>query len=196
MSIAFEAGVAPSAIEARWRCAALAIPAAALALCATQMSSGTSFPLDGSPRAAVAAGLACAAAAAGLAVAALRALRGAARPPGAGAGAGAEQGASGPIRSSGRTLVVDGAGLPALRDAPDASPRAMSLQAWCTLPGLTVLLLAPYPPQRACGRRARPVGLVFGSDGLPDDAWRRLHVWLRWTERGRIDRHTLESHRP
>lgn len=194
MSVAFETGVTPSANEARWRAASLAIPAAGLALCAAQLASGPAFVLDGSPHAALAAGLACAAGALVLAVAALREVLARRRPRAAGR-AGVRGGAVPSPRGT-RSLVVDEAGLPALREAPGAPPRAMSLRTWCTLPGLTVLLLAPYPPQRVRGRRARPVALVLGRDGLPDDAWRRLHVWLRWTERGRTDRHILETHRP
>jgi hypothetical protein len=194
MSVAFETGVTPSASEARWRAASLAIPAAGLAVCAFHLASGPAFVLDGSPRVALAAGLGCTAGALVLAVAALRAVLVRGRPRAAGWAP--PRGAAGPSRAVARSLVVDEAGLPALREAPCAPPRAMSLRTWCTLPGLTVLLLAPYPPQRARGRRARPVALVLGRDALPDEAWRRLHVWLRWTERGRTDRHILESHRP
>ena len=194
MGVAFETGVTPSASEARWRAASLAIPAAALALCADQLASGPVFVLDGSPRAALAAGLACAAGALVLGVAALRRVRAGGRTRGAEPSP--ARGGADPTRAGGRSLVVDEAGLPALREAPGAPPRAMSLRTWCTLPGLTVLLLAPYPPQRVRGRRARPVALVLGRDALSDDAWRRLHVWLRWTERGRTDRHILETQRP
>ncbi len=198
MSVAFAIEVARSASEARWRAAALAIPAAGLGLATIQLSAGSTFLLDASPGAASAAALICAAGAIATAAAAFVALRGARRgahrpaPTAVPAAAAPSAGVAGAPPA----LVVDEAGTPGLRQGSDASARPMSLRAWCMLPGLTVLVLAPYPPQPAAGRRTRPVTLVLGRDAASDEAWRRLHVWLRWNERGRTDRQTLGPHRP
>jgi hypothetical protein len=51
----------------------------------------------------------------------------------------------------------------------------------CRLPGLIVLVLAPYPHERP---RARTLHLVLGRDAMGGDAWRRLNRWLRWMQRG------------
>jgi hypothetical protein len=190
MSVAFALDAIPSASEDRWRAAVLAVPAVGLSLSGLQIASGPTFLFDGLPAAALAATLVCSTLALGLGGAALVALvmsvrreRGRSDDPGAAAG--------------GRcSLIVDEAGVPGLRDPSEATVRSMSLQAWCTLPGLTVLTLAPYPGQPGAGGRRRPVTLALGRDALSDDAWRRLHVWLRWNERGRTDRQTLEPHRP
>ena len=197
MSVAFAVEVTPSAGAARWRCVLLGIPAAGLALTGLQLASGPTVLHDAAPALAYAAVAGCGAGALGLAVAALGGLR---RRPGRRPGAprdgaaGASGDASARAEAS-RALVVDEEGRPALREGRAAAPRPMSLRAWCMLPGLTLLVLAPYAPQPAGGRRARPVTLVLGRDAVSDEAWRRLHVWLRWNDRGRTDRQTLGPHR-
>jgi hypothetical protein len=185
MSVAFAIEVTRSAAEGRWRALATAIPAAGLGTAAVQLHAGPTFAIEGPPALRAAATLACALGAAALASASLRALR---RGPGARAAV--------DPKDAGRALVVDEAGRPALREPGDPAPRPMALQAWCTLPGLTLLVLAPYLPQPPSRRRTPRATLVLGRDGVPDEAWRRLHVWLRWIERGRLERSTLDPDRP
>jgi hypothetical protein len=55
---------------------------------------------------------------------------------------------------------------------------------------LTLLVVAPYPAQPAADRRTRPATVLLGRDALSDEGWRRLQVWLRWIERGRLERPT------
>jgi hypothetical protein len=191
MSVAFAVEVARSANEARWRAVSSAIPAAGLALSAVHLSSGRTPLSDASFALAVALALACGVGAIGLALAALLAWRGSRCsvrstdvPPAA------EPCAPSVTAGTPRSLIVDEAGLAALQDGPGAPPRPMALRAWCMLPGLTVLVLAPYPPQASVARRGSPVTLMLGRDASSDEAWRRLHVWLRWNARGHTHRQT------
>jgi hypothetical protein len=117
-------------------------------------------------RAALAAG--CTALAAWGALLALRDLRGARRAP------------------TGLALRVGEDGEAVLHGPAPTPARPMALRATCTLPGLTLLVMAPYSAQPSVwGRFARPTVLLLGRDVVPQDDWRRLHVWLRWIERGR-----------
>ncbi len=174
MGVGFSIPVARSAAEARWRALVHLPPVAGLVLCAVDLATG---PFPGLPELPPAwrwaAAAACAIVAAGLAIAGAAALRPRPRrrPPAA-------------------DLLVDEDGRPALRRVPASAAAPMTLIAWCRLPGLTLLVLAPYLPQPSSGRPARPATLCLGRDGMPDDAWRRLQVWLRWIERGRTDRPT------
>ncbi|MFN8839991.1 MAG: hypothetical protein ACK5XG_14635 [Burkholderiales bacterium] len=179
MSVAFSVEVTRSAAEARWRAVLAAIPAAGLATSGAHLSTGPTCVLVGPPEWRAAAALACGLGAAAFALAAVAALWSARAPT-----------ASSPSRGPSRALIVDDIGRPALREPGESTARQMALRAWCTLPGLTLLVVAPYPAQLRPGRRARPATVLLGRDGLSDEGWRRLHVWLRWIERGRLERPT------
>ena len=196
MSVAFELEVAPSRAVARLAALTRAVPAFAAALFALQAAAGPVALLGDDP---IVRGLAAALAAVlALALGALAIAAGCRRAdPGAPAGT---------------RLFVDADGAPALvppdaesanvasRAAPGPAPAAtcngiavagtapaqpLALGASCRLPGLTVLILAPSADHPRVGRRVRPFPLLLGRDAVPDDAWRRLHAWLRWLERGR-----------
>jgi hypothetical protein len=64
----------------------------------------------------------------------------------------------------------------------------MALRSSCDLAGLTLLVLTQYPGRAPARRQDAPVTLLLGRDAMPDDAWRRLHVWLHWIDRGRDGR--------
>lgn len=176
MSVAFAIEVTRSAAEARWRALLAAIPAAGLATSAAHLATGPTFVLEGPPEWRAAAAFACGLGAAGFALAALAALRRGRTPT-----------ASSASPAPPRALIVDETGRPALREPGESTARPMALRAWCTLPGLTLLIVAPYSAQSSPERRTRPATLLLGRDGLSDEAWRRLHVWLRWMERGRLE---------
>jgi hypothetical protein len=168
MGVAVEIEVTASRAAAHWSAAATLAGVAGLLLAAGHLLSGPTLLLDApfDRRAAVAA--ICVALAAWGGLLALRELRGARR------------GAS-------RLALRVGEDGEAVLDGPAFTPgRPMALRATCTLPGLTLLVMAPYATQPSVwGRFARPTVLLLGRDAVPQDAWRRLHVWLRWIERGR-----------
>jgi hypothetical protein len=169
MSVAFEIEVAPSRAHARTVAAIRAVPAVGAALVALQVAGGPTVLAGDEPLARALAVALGASLAVVLSVAALLAWR---RPAAPGA----------PL---GTVLAVDAAGEATLRAPGAAAPRPVSLKASCRLPGLTVLILAPYLLHSPEGRGARMTTLLLGRDAMPDDAWRRLHAWLRWLERGR-----------
>ena len=168
MGVAVEIEVTPSRAAARWAAAGTLTGVAGLLLAAVHLLSGPTLLVDAlfDRRAAVAAVLAALAAWGGLL--ALRDLRGARRMP------------------SGLALRVGEDGEAVLHGPAPTPARPMALRATCTLPGLTLLVMAPcFPEPSVWGRFARPTVLLLGRDAVPQDAWRRLHVWLRWIERGR-----------
>ncbi|MFN9775404.1 MAG: hypothetical protein ACK54X_22630 [Burkholderiales bacterium] len=179
MSVAFAIEVTRSAAEARWRALLAAIPASGLALSAAHLSAGPTFVLEGPPEWRAAAAFACGLGAAAFALAAIAALWRGRTPT-----------ASSATPAPTRALIVDETGRPALREPGESTVRPMALRAWCTLPGLTLLVVAPYPAEPAADRRTRPATVLLGRDALSDEGWRRLQVWLRWIERGRLERPT------
>lgn len=190
MSVAFEIEVTRSRAGDRCVAIARAIPAVGLLLAALHVAGGPTAWLDAGPdvRWATAAVLGMSGLA-GLAFAASVVIR---RPTGA----------IGRIlcppsdHDLARTMRVDADGVPSMPTPEQRTVRPLRLRVSCILPGLTVLVLAPCSPQDAEGRRARAILLSIGRDAVSGDAWRRLHVWLRWTERGRHDaRPTLRPDR-
>jgi hypothetical protein len=168
MGVAVEIEVMPSRAAGRWAAAGTLVGVLGLLLAAMHLMSGPTLLVDAPShrRAALAAG--CAALAAWGALLALRDLRGARRAP------------------TGLALRVGEDGEAVLHGPAPTPARPMALRATCTLPGLTLLVMAPYSPQPSVWRRfARPTVLLLGRDVVPQDDWRRLHVWLRWIERGR-----------
>jgi len=172
MSVAFAFEVTRSRRVAQLFALSAAIPAAGLALAAAQFAAGPTLLLEGAPTVRAALALASLLGAFVLAWQALRALR-------------AGPGPCGPV-----FLSVDEDGAPSLVAAPGASTVPVALRASCGLPGLILLVLSPSAPQSASRMRTSAVTVLSGRDGLSDDDWRRLNVWLRWMERGR---HTLPS---
>lgn len=167
MGVAFDLEVTRSRGADRLDAAAWLIGAAGLALASFQLASGPVFVLDGPT--ALRAGWS-AVAATGAAVALWRAARVlGTRPPG-------------PVGRAERLHVDDDGGVVLRRGGEPGRP--MALRASCALPGLTLLIVAPYPGQAGGPARVRPIALRIGRDAVPADAWRRLHVWLRWIERG------------
>jgi hypothetical protein len=158
MGLAFEVDLRPSRTALRLARAGLLLAAGSLAMGAGALLGGPTALVDEPAPWRLAAGWLAAAAAAGLPLAGWR------RRPGAGS-AGAprrlEVGERGEIR------ITPGAGA--------------QLCGACRLPGLIVLVLAPYPRERP---RARTLHLVLGRDAMGGDAWRRLNRWLRWMQRG------------
>lgn len=175
MGVAFDIEVTPSRNVLRWRAGGAAVPTLALAVCAWQLSAGPTWLIDEPVilRLGLAGVLSIGAVwvPTGLWLAARR------RRVGGGCG----------LR-----LIVDADGRPTVQ-APGLPPVAMTLRASCALPGLTWLLLAPYPRHSVQGRRSAQVSLLIGADAASPDRWRRLRVWLRWLERGRLDRSDLGS---
>jgi len=168
MGVAVRIEVTPSRAAARWAAAGTLAGVAGLLLAAVHLLSGPTLLVDApfDRRATVAA--ACAALAVWGAVLALRDLHGARGRP------------------TGLSLRVGEDGDAVLHGPAPMPARPMALRATCTLPGLTLLVMAPSSPQPSVWRRfARPTVLLLGRDAVPQDAWRRLHVWLRWIERGR-----------
>ncbi|MEN9316724.1 MAG: hypothetical protein RJA99_775 [Pseudomonadota bacterium] len=167
MGVAFELEVTRSRGADRFDALAWFVAAASLSLCATSLAAGPVFVADGEPglRAALAIVAALSAVVSiGLGLGCLLGRRAAsARPP--------------------ARLSVSDDGALALQDHRGPA-RPMALRASCALPGLTLLVVAPYPGQWGTPRRGRPVALRIGRDAVPADGWRRLHVWLRWIERG------------
>jgi hypothetical protein len=167
MGVAVEIEVTRSRGAARWAASAAAVSALGLVLAGLQLASGPTVLIDAPFAARVVFACVCGALAVGIAGVAIRDLRGVPTP--------------GPVRR----LRVDEAGEAVLVGPDPTSARPMALRASCTLPGLTLLVMAPYLLQPPSGRRARPTVLLLGRDAVPAQAWRRLHVWLRWMERGR-----------
>jgi len=167
MGVALTLEVAPSRNVARLRGLCLALPAVGLWLSALHLAGGPTRLIDGS--AALHASLAFALGVAGLALA----LRG-----------GVEWRARA-SDAAGRMLIVDDSGAVTVSPEPGRAAVPAELRATCTLPGLIVLVLAPYPANMSSAGPGRPVTLLLGRDGMPDHVWRRLHVWLQWMERGR-----------
>ncbi|HYF58260.1 MAG TPA: protein YgfX [Burkholderiaceae bacterium] len=165
MSVAFRVEVTPSRRAARLAAACRAVPIAGLSLAALRFAEGPTLMLDAGPAAGLAASAACLATAAWLAVGGVAALRRAGRPP------------DGPAAR----LEVDADGEVRWCASADATASRMVLHGWWGLPGLTWLVLTQYP--RTSGS-ARPIVLVLGRDAVPEAAWRRLNVWLRWLDRG------------
>lgn len=167
MGVAFDLDLgASSGTARRLDAASWLLPAAGLALSACHLAIGPVAALDGPPALrwvlAGSAGLAALA----MTVRSVHALR-----------------ARGACAAPGGRLRVDDDG--ALLLLSDGLARPMALRASCPLPGLTLLVVAPYPGQSdAASCRSRPLALRIGRDAVPPEHWRRLHVWLRWTERG------------
>jgi hypothetical protein len=196
MSVAFELEVAPSRAVARLTALARAVPAAAAALFALQAAAGPVALLGGDPTVRGFAATLAAVLALSLGRSAIAAGRGRA-DPGAPAGTRLSVDADGSpalvapgavsARGALRTVPGPAPGAPGNDSAPAGSPPAQPLRlgASCRLPGLTLLILAPSADHSRGVRRVRPFPLLLGRDAVPDDAWRRLHAWLRWLERGR-----------
>jgi len=165
MGVALMLEVAPSRHVARLRALCLALPALALWLSALHLSAGPTRLVQGSE--AVHAMLAASLGIAGVALALRAGFEWRARD------------------AAGRLLAIDDSGAVAVSPEPGAPTVPARLRATCVLPGLIVLVLAPYPGNTAAKRASRPVTLLLGRDAMPDHGWRRLHVWLQWTERGR-----------
>ena len=168
MGVAVEIEVMPSRAVGRWAAAATLVGVAGLLLAAVHLLAGPTLLVDApfDRRAAIAAG--CAALVAWGGLLALRDVRGALPMP------------------TGLALRVGEDGEAVLQGPAPTPARPMALRATCTLPGLTLLVMAPYLPEPSVWRRfARPTVLLLGQDVVPQDDWRRLHVWLRWIERGR-----------
>jgi hypothetical protein len=165
MGVAFELRTARSRVLYAWGAASLGIGVSGLALSAWHLGSGPTWLLDDPGPAATFMPMA----ALGLLAWGLRSL------PGRALG----------WVPHGSRLRVDEDGLPSL--ALEAERRAvpMSLHACGAIGGLSWLVLAPYAAQPRRWGVARTRTLVLGRDAVPADAWRRLHVWLRWCERGR-----------
>jgi hypothetical protein len=172
MSVAFEIEVAPSRVVALLHASTWALPAAGALLAAVQCAWGPTWllPQTGSIRLLLATALLAAAAV--LARRAWLDLRAASVP------------------FPGRVLAVCEAGEPAVAVVPGRPPEPSRLRASCRLPGLILLVLSPSGSGSGGWSGASTVTLLSGRDGLPDEDWRRLNVWLRWMERGR---HTLPS---
>jgi hypothetical protein len=165
MGVAFELEVTRSRNEACWVLAIAVPPVAGLGLVAFRILSGPTVLLDAQPMWALPAVVACLAAGVLAAMVPVAAwLRRA--------------------RSSRTRLVVDDAGGASLR-LDDAPAVPFSLASTGALPGLTLLVMAPYPPRPSRRARGRSVTLMIGRDSSPAEDWRRLQVWLRWLERGR-----------
>jgi hypothetical protein len=175
MGVALTLEVPPSRRAALLTSAAPAVAAAGALLAAAQVALGPTLMLEGPAalRPLVAAGMVVPAVA--LAAWAWVLLRRAAAPAAA-------------------ALAVDAAGAPWVHDTRGAPARPVVLRASCVLPGLIVLVLAPYPQHAAASKRGHgPLTLMLGRDTLPDDDWRRVMRWLRWMERGRHDPPVVSS---
>jgi hypothetical protein len=168
MGVAVEIEVTASRAAARWSAAATLAGVAGLLLAAGHLLSGPTLLLDAPFHWRAAVATVCVVLAAWGGLLALRELRGPQQGP------------------CGLALRVGEDGEAVLHGPVFTSARPMALRATCTLPGLTLLVMAPCAPQLPVrGRFARPTVLLLGRDAVPQDAWRRLHVWLRWIERGR-----------
>jgi hypothetical protein len=187
--VAFRIEVTRSRNGARLGALAAAVPAAGLLLAAWQLASGPTLLVDGPAPLRAALAMLCACAAAWLwrrgpgrrsGIRAARARRVAGRP------------ADGTSTLPGASLVVDDAGVPGLGSRAGEAATPQVLHASCALPGLMILRLAPHPRNPARARR-RPTTLLLGRDTMTEESWRRLNVWLRWTERGR---HVVPTTRP
>lgn len=167
MGVAFDLEVTRSRGADRVDALAWMVAAAGFALCAASLASGPVFGIDAGPLPRAGLAVAGALAAAGATVLGLRCLLGrrsaAPRPP-----------ARLSVADDGSFVLQDG----------DGPRRPMALRASCALPGLTLLIVAPYSAQPSSSARGRPVALRIGRDAVPAEGWRRLHVWLRWIERG------------
>jgi len=166
MSVAFGFEVTRSRRAAYLFAFGWTIPAVGLALAAVQLASGPTLLFQSEPT--LQASLALPSVVGAL-FCATRAWRAARRTDGPGTAV---------------LLSVDEAGAPSLAAGQGAPAVPAVLRATCALPGLILLVLSPSAPQ------ASTVTVLSGRDGLSDDDWRRLNVWLRWMERGR---HTLPS---
>lgn len=169
MGVALTLEIPPSRRAALLTAAAPAVAAAGALLAAAQLAVGPTLMIEGPPalRHPIAGGLALSAVALG--AWAWSVLRRAAAPAAA-------------------ALAVDAAGAPSVSDVRGAPARPVVLRASCVLPGLIVLVLAPYPRESSAqGRVHGPLTLMLGRDTLPDDDWRRVRRWLCWMERGRHD---------
>lgn len=165
MSVAVQIEVTRSRSVAAWAGLCALVAASGLMLAAWQLLEGPTLLLEASGLRVLLA-VACAALAAGAVGCAARDLR--SRLGGV----------------AGLSLRVGEDGMPALHGPAPSPARPMTLRASCTLPGLTLLVMAPSSPQPSTRRSARPTVLLLGRDAVPADAWRRLHVWLRWIARG------------
>lgn len=176
MGIACEVEVTRSRDGARLEAICAAIPAAALALAALQLLRGPTWVLEGPEWLRFTAALACLLGALTLGWHAARARF-----------VGQEAGGA-------RTAIsIDDEGAPSLRRLPDPRWQPMVLRSSCVLPGLILLVMAPYPASPPSRRSGRIQTLLLGRSGLNDASWRRLKVWLRWMERGR---HAMPAPRP
>jgi len=172
MSVAFGFEVTRSRRVAQLYALGAAIPAAALALASAHFAAGPTLLLEGPPVARGAFALMALAGSAALGWRAWRALR------------------HGRGRCGGVYLSVDDRGLPSLAAGLGEPAVPVVLRATCSLPDLILLVLSPSSPHPGARAGAATVTVLSGRDGLSDDGWRRLNVWLRWMERGR---HTLPS---
>jgi len=177
MGIACEVEVTRSRDGARLEAICAAIPAASLALAALQLLRGPTWALEGPEWLRFAAALACLLGALTLAWLAARAGFARQEPDGAHT-----------------AISIDDEGAPSLRRLPD-DPRwqPMVLRSSCVLPGLILLVMAPYPAEPSSRGSGRIQTLLLGRGGVNDESWRRLKVWLRWMERGR---HAMPAPRP
>jgi hypothetical protein len=179
MGIACEVEVTRSRDGARLEAICAAIPAAALALAALQLLRGPTWVLEGPEWLRFTAALACLLGASMLGWLAARA------------------GFSGQEAGGAHTAMsIDDEGAPSLRRLPDPRWQPMVLRSSCELPGLILLVMAPYPASPPSGpsrRSGRMQTLLLGRSGVNDESWRRLKVWLRWMERGR---HAMPAPRP
>lgn len=175
MGVAFELEVTRSRAEVAWRAAIAAVPITGLMLAAADFLAGPTVILDAGTELRSVAALACGLVACGVGFSASRAI-----------------GAASSSRTT-RLLVDEGGGVSLRIDGAPAVP--FTLRATCALPGLTLLVMAPYlPSPRGEGAR-RSVTLAIGRDSAARDGWRRLQVWLRWLERGRPGRPEAGSDR-
>lgn len=175
MGVACEVEVTHSRDGARLQALCAAVPAAALALAALQLLRGPTLIVEGPEWLRVASAAMCLLGAMGLAWIGVRAWLG--------------RGAGGPVAA----IAIDAEGAASLRQARDARWQPMALRSSCVLPGLILLVMAPYPASPARDRLGRTQTLLLGRGGVNDESWRRLKVWLRWMERGR---HAMPAPRP
>jgi hypothetical protein len=172
--VAFEIALKRSRHAARLAALSAAIPAAGLSLAAWQWMSGPTLVAADPPLLRTVLATLAVLAAAALAWRALRDGRG-----------GVPRHETEAEAASG-FLVVDEQGVPSLRPPGGSSSPPCSLRSSCALPGLILLVLAPYP-SNSPQPRPRAITLRLGRDTMTDEYWRRLNVWLRWMERGRHD---------
>ena len=175
MGVACEVEVTRSRDGARLEVLCAAVPAAALGLACLQLLQGPTLLVEGPQWLRLAMAGVC--------------LIGMLVLSGMGIRAWRERGSSTPIAA----LSVDVDGAISLSRMPGSARQPMALRASCVLPGLILLVVAPYPADPSANRSRRKQTLLLGRGGMSDDSWRKLKVWLRWMERGR---HAMPATRP